>query len=237
MAPTMKAVRYFEYGDPSVLKYVDVPVPEIGEFDVLVRVRATSLANRDVLQRQAAEKIVGSAGLPLPFQLGREAAGEVAAVGAKVTLLDVGERVVMMSSPACGHCEDCRRGNDYLCHASNIGRTAFGGYAEYMARPETHFMRAPAGPSFEELACTMHPFATALNMAYGKGNLTAGQDVLVTGATGSVGLAAVALARLAGAKRVIGTAGGRAKRNVCCSWAPTPRSTTRRKTSRSERAR
>ncbi len=107
----MKAARYFSYGDPTVLQLVEVGEPETGDFDILVRVRATSITYRDVQQR--AGKIKDPT-LPLPFQLGREVSGEVASIGSKVTLFKPGDRVIAMTSPACGHCENCRRGDDYL---------------------------------------------------------------------------------------------------------------------------
>jgi len=70
----MKAARLFEYGDPSVLKYVDVPLPEIGPDEVLIRVRATSVNRWDLRYRQGLlTPPPGRAPLPLPFQLGREA--------------------------------------------------------------------------------------------------------------------------------------------------------------------
>jgi D-arabinose 1-dehydrogenase-like Zn-dependent alcohol dehydrogenase len=78
-----------------------------------------------------------------------------------------------MKAARCGQCENCRRGDDYLCLSLPPGgRHAFGGYGQYIARPETAFLPAPASASFEQLACTMHPYSTAINMALSTGHLT-----------------------------------------------------------------
>ena len=81
---SMKAVRIFEYGDASVLQYVDAPLPEMGEDDVLIKIEATSVNGFDLKYRLGKVKAPpGRDPFPMPFQLGRDAAGEVAAIGSK----------------------------------------------------------------------------------------------------------------------------------------------------------
>src|SRR3989338_2273594 len=145
LARSMMAVRLFEYGDPSVLQYVEVPVPDIEPDEVLVKVRATSVTRWDLRYRQGLlTPPPGRAPLPLPFQLGREAAGEVAAVGADVQAFQPGDRVLALTCPACGWCGYCRRGLDNLCVDIGLpGHQRFGGYAEYVARKENELLRAP----------------------------------------------------------------------------------------------
>jgi NADPH:quinone reductase-like Zn-dependent oxidoreductase len=144
----------------------------------------------------------------LPFQLGREAAGEVAAVGTHVTTWKPGDRVVAMTCPACGHCEYCKRGLDNLCVGTTLpGHQRFGGYAEYVSRNETELLRAPEHVPFEKLACCLWSYATVWRMTIGRGGLQAGQDVLITAASSGMGTAAVQIARLGGARRVFGTTG------------------------------
>src|SRR3972149_2505795 len=136
---TMKAVRLFEYGDPSVLQYLDVPLPEMGSDDVLVGVRATSVSNWDLRYRRGGlTPPPGRPPLPLPFQLGREAAGEGVAFGAKFGGFRPGDRVVAMTCPACGSCDYCKRGLDNLCLNIGLpGHQRFGGYAGWGAGKET----------------------------------------------------------------------------------------------------
>ena len=210
---SMKAVRLFEYGDPSVLRYVDVPLPDLEPDGVLIRVRATSVNSWDLRYRRGLlTPPPGRAPLPLPFQLGREAAGEVAAVGAMVKAFRPGDRVVAMTCPACGQCEYCRRGLDNLCVDIGLpGHQRFGGYAEYVARKGTEVLPAPDALPFEKLACCLWSYATVWRMAMARGGLRAGQDVLITAASSGMGTAAVQIARLAGARRIFGTTGSTEK--------------------------
>jgi NADPH:quinone reductase-like Zn-dependent oxidoreductase len=209
----MMAVRLFEYGDPSVLQYVEVPLPEIAPDEVLVRVRAASVNNWDLNYRKGLLTAPpGRPPLPLPFQLGREAAGEVAAVGQKVKGFRPGEKVVTMTCPACGHCEYCVRGLDNLCINTVLpGHQRFGGYAEYVAVKEADLLHAPNSLSFEKLSCCLWSYGTVWHMAVTRGGLQPGQDVLITGASSGMGTAAIQIARLGGARRLFGTTGSEEK--------------------------
>ena len=206
---TMHAVRLFEYGGPQVLQYVEAPVPETGPDEVLIRVHATSVTNWDLRYRRGElTEPPGRQPLPLPFQLGREAAGEVALVGENVARFKVGDRVVQMTCPACGHCAYCKRGLDNLCIDIGLpGHQRFGGYADYVCRRQTDVLPAPDGIPFEKLACAMWSYSTVWGMAMDRGALRAGQSVLITGASSGMGTAAVQVARLAGAGPIIGTTG------------------------------
>lgn len=131
---SMKAVRFEEHDYPSVLKCVDAPLPEMGPDEALIRVSATGVTTSDTRRRRHGYNPPrGQPGLPQPFQLGREAAGEVAAVGERVTRVKPGDTIVAMSSPACGNCAYCRRGLEYLCaNAPPPGPRRFGWNAEYI---------------------------------------------------------------------------------------------------------
>ncbi len=213
MARSMMAVRLFEYGGPEVLKYVEVPVPEAGPDEVLVRVRATSLTRWDLRYRQGLlTPPPGRAPLPLPFQLGREAAGEVEAVGSQVRDFRPGDRVVAMTCPACGRCEYCQRGLDNLCVDVGLpGHQRFGAYAQYVCRKESELLHAPETVSFEKLACLLWSYGTVWHMAIERGRLQAGQHVLITAASGGMGTAAMQIARLAGARSIIAVTGSAKK--------------------------
>lgn len=205
----MMAVRLFEYGDPTVLQYVEVPLPDIEDDEVLVRVRATSVTRWDLRYRQGLlTPPPGRAPLPLPFQLGRDAAGEVQAVGAKVRRFRPGDRVVAMTCPACGSCEYCRRGLDNLCIDIGLpGHQRFGAYAQYVSRKENELLHAPDNVTFEKLACLLWSYSTVWHMAVCRGRLQPGQQVLITAASGGMGTAAIQTARLAGAGKIIAVTG------------------------------
>lgn len=210
---SMMAVRLFEYGDPSVLRYVEVPLPEIGPDEVLVRVQATSVTRWDLRYRQGLLTAPpGRAPLPLPFQLGRDAAGQVQAVGAEVRHIRQGDRVVALTCPACGRCEYCKRGLENLCIDIGLpGHQRFGAYAQYVSRKETELLNAPESVTFEKLACLLWSYATVWHMAIHRGRLRPGQDVLITAASGGMGTAGIQIARLAGAERIIATTGAASK--------------------------
>lgn len=205
---TMKAVRLFEHGGPSVLKYVDVPVPEVGDDDVLIRVRATSINQWDLRYRSGKlppNPLPGRPAWPLPFQLGRDAAGDVAQVGRSVKRWRVGDRVLQMTHPACGVCPMCLRGQDNLCvNTAYPGHQVFGGYADYVARPQHTVLAIPDTVSYEVAAATLWAYTTPLNCAKRRAPVGPGDTLLITGASGGLATAATQLAKLSGAT-VIGT--------------------------------
>ncbi|MQY02084.1 alcohol dehydrogenase catalytic domain-containing protein [Actinomadura macrotermitis] len=209
MSATMTAVRIHEHGGPDVLTVERVPVPAPGPGEVLLRVRATSVNWWDAGYRKGiVQPRPGVPSLPLPFQLGREAAGEVAAVGADVRSFAPGDRVVVMTCPACGRCAACRRGDDNLCQDTELpGHQRFGGYAEYVTAPEHGLLKAPDGLDFETLACVLWSYGTVLHMVNARARVQPGDTVLVTGASGGMGTAALQLSRLAGARLIIGLTG------------------------------
>lgn len=204
----MKAVRLFEHGDPSVLQYVDVPEPEVRDDDVVIRVRATSINQWDLRYRAGKlppNPLPGRPAWPLPFQLGRDAAGEVVEIGSNVTRWKVGDRVVQMPHPACGVCPMCLRGRDNLClNTAYPGHQVFGGYAEYVARPQHAVLSVPDNVSFEAAAATLWSYTTPLNCVKRRAPVGVGDTLVITGASGGVASASVQLAKLAGAT-VIGT--------------------------------
>lgn len=208
MSRTMKAVRLFEHGDPSVLQYVDVPVPDVGPHDVLVRVRAAAINMWDLRYRAGQLPPIplpGRAGWPLPFQLGRDGAGEVVEVGDRVTRWSVGDRVAQMPHPACGQCPMCLRGRDNLClNAAYPGHQVFGSYAEFIARDETALLAVPDGVGFEAAGATLWAYTTPLNCALRRAPVALGDTVVITGASGGLATAALQIAKLSGAQ-VVGT--------------------------------
>jgi NADPH:quinone reductase-like Zn-dependent oxidoreductase len=219
----MKAVRLFEFGGPDKLIYDDFPMPEAGADDVLVKVLATSVSRWDVKYRTGEVhefygKSTGHQGaihgrkpFPMPMQLGRDAAGEVAAVGNNVHSLKVGDRVVGLVHPENPQSTAAIRGLGNLSTGVDLpGHTMFGGYAQFVARPEDHWIKISQQVSYDLAAAAMWACATAHHVIAGRLGAAMNDNVLVTGASGGMGIATMQLAKLAGCT-VIATTRYRAK--------------------------
>ncbi len=190
----MKAVRLVEIGKP--LQMQDVPLPTVGDTDVLVRVRAAGICHSDVHYRAGTSPV----GL-LPQTLGHEIAGVVEEVGARVTDVAVGDRVCLHYLLTCGDCPYCRTGNEQFCvHGKMLGKHCDGGYAEYIAVPARNAVHLADEVSFEQGAALMCSSSTSFH-ALRKGRLQAGETVAVFGA-GGLGMSAIQLARAFGALKV-----------------------------------
>lgn len=203
----MKAIQFNEHGGPEVLHYKEVPQPAIAANEVLVRVRAVALNHLDLWERRG----LPSVKIPLPHIPGSDIAGEIAEVGSLVTRVKVGDRVVLAPGVSCGQCAACAAGDDNRCRTYTlIGYLIDGGCAEYVRVPEANAIPLPESLSFEEAASIPVVFITAWHMLITRARLLPGEDVLVLAAGSGVGIAAIQIAKLAGA-RVIATAGSDAK--------------------------
>lgn len=176
----MKAIQCVAWGLPDRLVLADVPLPEPAAGQVRVRVEAAGVNFPDALLIQRKYQAVP----PLPFTPGAEIAGVVDAVGAEVRGLNVGDRVV-----------------------AYVG---IGGFAEYVCAPVAMTWPLPPEISTEQAAAFTLTYATSHHALFARGALQEGQTLLVLGAGGGVGLAAVELGRIAGA-RVIAAASSEAK--------------------------
>jgi len=150
--------------------------------------------------------------MKLPTVLGHEFAGVVASVGASVTTVSPGDRVVNLHRPSCGACRHCLGGDPVLCERAwqSFGHTVDGGYAELVVAHEKALVPVPEGISLEVASTLMCTAGVSLRALRTRGRLVLGQTVLVTGASGGVGAMAVQLARRMGA-RVIATTTSAAK--------------------------
>lgn len=194
----MKAVRFTDFGEPGVLGVSEAPDPVMGPYDVLIRVEATGVCYHDLLHR------AGSIPRSNPGTiLGHEVSGVVERTG-EHTVLAPGSRVVVYNRLSCRRCRDCLAGRHDLCRQSRLlGSTAPGGYAELMAVPEWAAIPIPDAMSHPDAALAVCPIGTSVKALTTVGGVGPGDVVLITGATGGLGLHQIQIAAALGA-RVIG---------------------------------
>ena len=178
----------------------EVPVPEIGINDVLIRVQKTSICGTDlhIYDWDAwARKTI-----PVPMPVGHEFVGRVAALGCNVHDFEVGDLVSGEGHVVCGRCRNCMAGRRHLCmRTTGVGVNRPGAFAEYLAIPVTNVWYCdPNIP--REVLCCFDPLGNATHTALSFNVL--GEDVLITGA-GPIGCMAAAIAKHAGARYVVVT--------------------------------
>ncbi|MDG5776233.1 zinc-binding dehydrogenase [Haloarculaceae archaeon H-GB2-1] len=204
----MQAVTFTGHGGREVIEYAPVPDPELGPSDVLVDIKAGALNHLDVWTRRGLPGL----DLAMPHVPGSDAAGVVEQVGADVTRFEVGDRVAVSAGVSCGDCEFCRRGEPSMCVRYQVlGEHLPGVHAEFAAVPEDNLVPVPDGVDWVTAAAVPLVFQTAWRMLITRADLTAGESVLVLGASGGVGHAAVQIAAHAGAT-VYATASSERKR-------------------------
>ncbi|HAV78710.1 MAG TPA: alcohol dehydrogenase [Anaerolineae bacterium] len=172
----MKAIRYYNYGSPDVLKLEDVEMPTPNDEQVLIKVHAASVNSFEHRHLRATPfliRIENGLFKPKNPKLGADIAGTVEGVGSKVTQFKVGDEV--------------------------FGNIGYGGYAEYVCSRENKIAHKPASISFEVAAASPMAALTALQGLRDKGQIQAGQKVLINGASGGVGTFAVMIAKYYGA--------------------------------------
>jgi NADPH:quinone reductase-like Zn-dependent oxidoreductase len=201
----MKVVRIHEFGGPDVLRHEDIPDPKLRKDQVLVRVRACAMNHLDLWIRK------GLTGVPLPHILGSDVAGEIVEVGEYVKGFQPGQRVLLAPMVFCNHCEKCGAGLQNQCPTFTVlGNRVDGGNCELIAVPAINIIPIPSKMDFNQAASAPLVFTTAWHMLVGRAGIKIGQTVLVLGANSGVGIAAIQLAKLLGA-RVIATAGDEGK--------------------------
>ncbi len=180
------------------LELREVPIPQIGINDVLIRVRKTGICGTD-LHIEAWDPWAARTVRP-PLIVGHEFVGEIVEVGANVTDFRPGDLVSGEGHVVCGRCRHCLAGRRHLCaHTIGLGVGRDGAFAEYVALPMTNVWHHWPGID-EEVAAIFDPFGNAVHTALAFPVL--GEDVLVTGA-GPIGLMATAVVRHAGARFVV----------------------------------
>ena len=193
------------FHEPERMEYVQVPIPQINESEVLIRVKACGICGSDVsyfFGRSPLETADGKG----PLILGHEICGEVVEVGPEAARLggfQPGDRVVVNPPQPCNACVYCRKTKVNLCeHTKTVGTCVDGGFAEYVKVGYANVLHLPEGMSFEEGAMA-EPLACG---CFGVQNLDVqlGDVVVVIGA-GAIGLMMAQLIRMRGAGKVIVT--------------------------------
>jgi propanol-preferring alcohol dehydrogenase len=184
-----------EPGGPVRLE--EVPVPKIGPNEALLRVRATGVGLTVVIMTAVPGRVTAFPRIP-----GHEVAGEVVEVGAEVATVRVGDRVTCHFYLTCKVCRYCRSGRETLCEEFRgyVGMACDGGYAEYMAIPAVNLCPIPPEVSDLEAAIGADAIATPLHACLEEARVGPGDQVLVVGAGGGVGIHAVQMARLCGGR-------------------------------------
>ncbi|KPK41999.1 MAG: L-threonine 3-dehydrogenase [Phycisphaerae bacterium SG8_4] len=176
----------------------DVPLPEVGKNDVLIKIQKTSICGTDIhiFNWDAwAQKTITT-----PLIIGHEFVGTVAQIGANVRDVEIGELVSGEGHIVCGRCRNCLAGRRHLCTDPNcIGVERDGAFAEYLAVPVSNIWHCDPKIPADVLSC-FDPFGNAVHTTLSYDLV--GEDVLITGA-GPIGCMAVAVARQAGARYVV----------------------------------
>lgn len=178
----------------------DVPWPEVGNTDVLVKIHKTAICGTDVHiynWDEWAQKTI-----PVPMTVGHEFAGEIVEMGANVTGLNIGDIVSGEGHIVCERCRNCLAGRRHLCpNTIGIGVNRTGSFAEYLSIPAKNVFRPNIKIPTEVLAC-FDPYGNAVHTALSFNMV--GEDVLITGA-GPIGIMAAMVAIHCGARNVVVT--------------------------------
>ena len=192
----MKAVRFHQFGGPDSLRYEDVPAPTPAPGEVLVGLRAAALNHLDLFVRRG-----GVPKTPLPHVGGADGAGVVLDSGPGAGAFTPGTRVFFDPGLSDGTCDYCARGEHSLCDRWEIlGEHRDGTFAQAVVIPEVNLRPIPDRLSFEEAAAFPLVFLTAWRMVITKARVRPGESVLILGIGGGVAIAALQIAKDAGAQ-------------------------------------
>lgn len=194
---TMRAMVTEKPGDYDVMRMKDLPLPQLGPREVLVRNFASGVCYHDHLLRVGIMK----RGVPYPLILGHEGAGVVEAVGSDVRMHKPGDRVACTQwTEACGYCRFCRTNREPLCSQRQLfGHNRDGTYANFFKIQDDSLLPLPDEISFEHGAILSCAIGTCLAAIRDVGRTQAGDTLLVTGAGGGLGVHAIQVAKLCGA--------------------------------------
>lgn len=202
----MKGILFYGHGGPEVLRYEDLPEPEAGEDEVVIRINAVGMNYNDIWARK---------GLPgikviLPHIPGTDATGEVVQIGRRVSTVKVGDRVAVHPIISCRSCSYCTSGREYFCKNALVWGfqtgPLVGGYVQYAKLAESNVFPIPDNISFEDAASLTACLGTSWHMLVTRAKIQPGETVLIWGATSGIGITAIQIAKLFNA-RIIAVAG------------------------------
>jgi NADPH:quinone reductase-like Zn-dependent oxidoreductase len=224
----MRAMVLREFGPPENLKWETVPTPTPLAGEVLLKVGAVSV---DLFQMEF--RSGRALQVALPRILGNGPAGVVAELGEGVQGIAQGQRVVVCNNVSCGACKYCRIGRETLCAGLNnhrggmIGAHRDGGYAEFVAVPARNLLPLPDAVSFEQACLVPNTIGPVVKACSGRARIRAGENVLIVGAGGGMGLHAVQAARACGGRVIAAIRSSRRETAVLQSGADVVLSTER----------
>ncbi|MEX2160517.1 MAG: zinc-binding dehydrogenase [Anaerolineales bacterium] len=196
----MKAIYFEVHGGPQVLQYGDLPEPQPPASWVLVRLHAAALNHADLFVRAGWPGLK----LKLPHILGADGAGEIAGVGDGVTGWKAGQRVVINASICLEEDEFTRSGQENLSRRWELlGETLPGTYAEYVVVPAVNLLAMPDTYPYAKASAAALVFLTAWHSLVKRGDLQAGETVLIVGASGGVNSACLQIAKYLGAQVIV----------------------------------
>lgn len=176
----------------------DIPEPEIGSHDVLIKIKKTAICGTDIHIYKWDEWAQNT--IPVPMQVGHEFVGQVVKMGSDVWGFKEGDRVSGEGHIVCGHCRNCRGGKRHLCkNTIGVGVNRAGAFAEYLTLPASNVFPVPKHITDDE-ASILDPLGNAVHTALSYDMI--GEDVLITGA-GPIGIMAAAISRHVGARHVV----------------------------------
>lgn len=177
---------------------VDVPVPQMGHNDLLIKIKKTAICGTDMHIFNWDEWAQNT--IPVPMVVGHEYVGEVVDIGQEVKGFSIGDRVSGEGHITCGHCRNCRGGRTHLCRNTfGVGVNRQGAFAEYLVIPAFNAFKIPDDIP-DDLAAIFDPLGNAVHTALSFDLV--GEDVLITGA-GPIGIMAAAICRHIGARHVV----------------------------------
>ncbi|MCK5337027.1 MAG: L-threonine 3-dehydrogenase, partial [Gammaproteobacteria bacterium] len=176
----------------------DVPLPEVGNNDVLIKIQRTAICGTDIHIYNWDEWAQNT--IPVPMTIGHEFAGVIVEMGSNVTELKIGDVVSGEGHIVCERCRNCLAGRRHLCpNTIGVGVNRTGCFAEYLSIPAKNVFRPNIEIPLDELAC-FDPYGNAVHTALSFNMV--GEDVLITGA-GPIGIMAAMVAAHCGARNIV----------------------------------
>ncbi len=211
MAETMKAALIEAHGDSSNIAIKEVPIPKIGDNDVLIKVKYCSLNRLDIFVRKGSPALK----IPLPHVSGSDFVGVIEKTGNNVINVSVGDWVVVNAVWYCNRCERCLQGEQSLCDEFKmIGEHLWGGFAQFAKVPARNVMKIPDYVDPKAVATLGLTTLTAWRMLKSKAKLKPGDVVVIPGAGGGLSTSAIQISKLLGATVIAITSTERKEKHV-----------------------